>query len=442
MLGGVFNNALIQIVLYNLFGQLVGAAVTPAALSIQQEVYRVDPVVTLTPDQLAAAVVRGFMGRGPAVAEARLSGVDADRFGVMEHLAGSSPAPMDLAVAYRRKLIDRGELDDGLQQSGLRSEWHGLIRQLSVQLPPPELALNAYLEGQVPEGRARDLYALFGGDPDYFDVAYDTVGQAPTPLDAATMARRGIIPWTGRGPHVTSYEQAFLEGPWRNKWLDPIRQLSEYLPPPRTVVAMYREGSLTRARAAELLAQQNLQPDLVNAYLTSATETKVKATKDLALTTIRQLYADLIISRADALDYIIGLDYAHDEADLILQVEDLRITQRYVGLAVGRVRTTYVGHKIDKATAVSALNHLGLAADQVSDLLGIWDLELDLNTRTLTPAEIFGAYRLGIYTQAQAAGELVALGYTPTDAWIYLSVHAKAVLGDQPAAGQLATSGQ
>lgn len=439
MLRGIANNTLLQMAMYQLVGQVVGAALTPYTQAVVNQLNAATPLVPLSPPELAAAVQRGFMGEGDAAGEAGKSGLAADRFHTLVQLAGSAPAPADLAAGLRRGIIDRGDFDRGLAQGNLRAEWHDLVRQLAIQQPSPELALNAYLEGQISEDRARTLYRRFGGDPDYFDVAYDTIGQAPSPVEAATMARRGIIPWSGHGPGVVSFEQAFLEGPWRNKWMDPIKRMSEYLPPPRTVTAMYREGALSRDRAADLLRAQNLDEDLVQAYLTAATETRVGPTKDLALTTIRALYADLIIDRSDALDYITGLGYDRDEADLILQVEDLRITQRYVSLAVGRVRTYYTGHKIDRATAIGALNRLGIAPAQVTDLLGVWDLELTLNARQLTPADIYAAMAQGYYTEAQAMAELVALGYAPHDAWIYLSVRAKRALDGEPA-GNVAPS--
>lgn len=438
MLRGIANNTLLQMAMYQLVGQLVGAALVPYTTQVTAQLNHAAPLAPLTPQELAVAVVRGILSPADGADQARYSGIDGARFGTLVELAGSPPAPSDLAVALRRGIIDRGDFTRGLRQGNLRPEWHDTIRELSVQLPSPELALNAYLEGQVPEGRARELWRLFGGDPDYFEIAYDTIGQAPSPLEAATMARRGIIPWTGRGPGVVSFEQAFLEGPWRNKWMDPIKALSEYLPPPRTVTAMYREGSLSRERAADLLRAQNLAEDLVQAYLTSATEGKLEDTRKLAQSTIVQLYGDHIIGRADALDYLTGLGYEREDADFILQVEDLRITQRYVGLAIGRVRTYYTGRKIGRPAAISALRKLGVDSDQIGELLGIWDLELELNTRRLTPAEIQDALELGIYTDAEATRELVALGYTPRDAWIYLSVKAKRQLGAEPPADALA----
>lgn len=440
MLRGIANNTLLQMAMYQLVGQLVAAALTPYTQAVTNSLNAATPLVPLSPAEAAAAVQRGIMALPDGRHEARFSGVNDSRFETMVRLAGSPPAPSDLAVALRRGLISRERYREGLAQGGLRAEWHGIMDDLAVQLPTPTLALEAYLEGQISEDRARELYARFGGDPDYFDVAYDTMGTAPSPLEAATMARRGIIPWRGRGAGVVSFEQAFLEGPWRNKWMEPIERMSEYLPPPRTVTAMYREGSLSRARAADLLRAQNLQEDLVNAYLTSATETKLEDTRKLAQTTILELYRGLLISRADTVGYLEALGYESEDADYIVQVEDLRITQRYVSLAVGRVRTYYVGRKIDRATAISALRRLQVDTEQVTDLLGVWDLELELNTKSLTAAEIQDALELGIYTEAQATAELVALGYTPRDAWIYLSVKAKRRLTDEPPADSLASS--
>ena len=40
------------------------------------------------------------------------------------------------------------------------------------------------------------------------------------------MALRGIIPWDGTGLQVTSYAQAFREGPWRDKWSDAFKRVA------------------------------------------------------------------------------------------------------------------------------------------------------------------------------------------------------------------------
>lgn len=427
-LSGLGNNALLQIVLYNLVGQLVGAVIGPYATAISNEVNSLTPLLPLSPADLALAVVRNELDEPAAAKQASMSGVDVDRFHLLTRLTGDAPGPGDLAVALRRGLIDAATFDRGIRQGRLRDEWAELVRQLSVQQPPPQAMLQAYLEGQIPEAEARRRYAELGGDPAYFDIEFHTQGQAPSPLEAAEMARRGLIPWDGEGPEVTSFRQAFLEGPWRNKWLDPYRTLTEYLPPPRTVTAMYKEGSLSHDAAAALLAKQGLSPELVAAYLSSGSAQKTAPTKDLAQGTVTTLYRDRLIPVADATAMLVALGYDATEAGFILQIENLRVAHQFLSLAVGRIHTLYVGHKLSRADGISVLGHLGLDATNVSDLVSIWDWERAANVKQLTAAEVAAAWRYKLLDEPGALAELAALGYTPADAWLYLAIHNKAPL--------------
>lgn len=436
-LAGLGNNALLQIVLYNLVGQLVGAVLGPYAQALTNEVMAQNPLVPLAPAELALAVIRNELSEDAAGHEAAMSGVSRERFHTLTRITGEAPGPADLAVALRRGLIDPERYAQGIRQGRLRDEWGELVRELAVAQPTPEAMLQAYLEGQIPEGEARDRFVKLGGDPDYFDILFHSQGQAPTPMEAAEMARRGIIGWDGQGPDAVSFQQAFLEGPWRNKWLDPIRRLSEYLPPPRTVTAMYREGSIDHARAAELLAKQGLAPDLVEAYLSSGSAQKTQAAKDLAQSTIVELYRDRLVKRDVARNMIEGLGYDPTEADFILAIEDTRVAARFLQLAVGRVHTLFVGHKLDRNTVGAVLGQLGIDGAEAGDLIGIWEWERAANVRALTPAEIAQALHVSIIDQATAQARLVELGFTPYDAWLYLSVHEKKALGTAPDASAI-----
>jgi hypothetical protein len=420
MLGALANNTLLQIVVYNLVGQLTGAVLGPYAQAITNQVNAATPLLPLSPAELALAVVRNELTEAEAAGQAAMSGVDSGRFHVLTRITGNAPGAGDLAVALRRGLVDEATYLRGIRQGNLRDEWADLVRQLAVQQPSPQAMLEAYLEGQVDEAEARAKYAALGGDPDYFDVLYHTQGSAPSPLEAAEAARRGIIPWDGRGPDATSFEQAFLEGPWRNKWMPVYRELTQYLPPPRTITAMYREGSLTRERAAELLAKQGLTPDLIEGYLTAGSNTKTAKTRDLAQSTILELWRDRLVSRDDVTAMLEALGYDATEAGFILAIEDMRLSQHFLSLAVSRVHTLYVGHKIDRATTISTLGRLGVDAAGQSDLLAIWDWERA------------AAVKKGYLDPANGRTMLVELGYTPHDAWLYLSVHTSTLQPDEP----------
>lgn len=433
-LAGIGNNTLIQIVLYQLVGQLLGAVLSPYGQAITNQVNSATPLAPLSPEQLAALVERGEIELAPAAAQARMSGIDGDRFTLLTRLAGAAPAPGDLSEALRRGIIDRARYDRGVRQGAVRVEWADMIRELAVRQPSPDAMLNAYLEGQLPEDQARAHFAKLGGDPAYFDILYNSAGQAPTPIQALDMANRGIIPWGGTGPAATSYQQAFLEGPWRNKWSEPFRKLADYLPPPRTVTAMYKEGSISHARAAELLAKQGLASDLVEAYLKSGSAQKTEKSRDLAQSTILELYRDRLVNPTDAHDMLQGLGYDTDEADFLLGIEDAKLAQRFLSLAQGRVHTLYVGHKLDKNGTLAVLGRLGVDAEGAAELVSIWDWERSANVRVLAPSEVRQAFHYDIMDQATAQAELIGLGFTPFDAWVYLSIGHKGKLGNPPPA--------
>lgn len=437
-LSGLLGNVALQnILLYNTVGQLIGAGLGPYLQALQNEVNQASPLVPLSPADAALAVIRNILPADQAAAEARFAGIDADRFAQLVLLTGDAPAPEALAVGLRRKLIDAATYDRGIRQGRLRDEWADLVRELAIQQPPPGAMLDAYLEGQLPEADARARYAELGGDPDYFDILYNTQGQAPTPAQALELLNRGIIAERGQGPTATSYEQAFLEGPWRNKWLGPFLALREYIPPPRTVTAMLREGALTDAQATKYLMDSGLTADLAAAYLHAASRTKTATARQLTQSTVETLYHDRLVTRDQAKGFLEALGYAPDEAELILEAQDLALIQRALTAAQGRIHTLYVGHKTDRATAQGALVQLGIEATAADELLTVWDHERSANLRRLTPAEVASAFTKDLLDQPTAIAYLEAEGMTPYDAWLFLSIHHGSALPDQPPAGSL-----
>lgn len=431
--GGLLGNSILQqIVLYQVVGSLISAALGPYLQALANQVNQVSPLAPLSPADAADAVLRNVWGKDAAAHEASFSGVNRERFEVLARLAGNAPDPGSLAIALRRELISADRYLEGIRQGRLRDEWADTVRELSVQEPGPEAPLQALLQGQLPEGRARALFERFGGDPQHFDWLFDTQGQAPTPTQALELANRGIIPWDGEGPDAVSFRQAFLEGPWRNKWEPVFRALGEYLPPPRTVTAMYKEGSISRERAIELLQKQGLATDLAAAYVTSGSDQKTEPTKQLAQSTVLQLYRDQLVDRELAGSMLQSLGYDATEADFVLQVADLQVTQRYLDSAVSRIHTLYAGRKIDQATATAVLAELQLAPANIEALIGIWSWERAANVLALTPAQLAAAYKKGIIEQGEAQTRLEAAGFLPHDAWLYLSQSAGGALPDEP----------
>lgn len=439
-LGG--GGALTQIFTWQVAAQIVQALMEPTLTLVAARINEDNPVQDLTPADLANLVVRSYRDHGSAAHEASRSGIDGSKFDDLVALAADAPAPEALAEALRRGIIPEGgtgkgavSFEQGIREGRIGNKWTTMIKELAVRWPTPADALDALLEGQVSHDEALALYERFGGDPAYFTMLYNTRGNAPTPEEALTLANRGIIPWRGTGPDKVSYEQAFLEGPWRNKWLEPFIALGEYLPPPRTVTAMLRNGSIDDATALSLFMKEGLSKDLAAAYVADAHHEKTATERDLSVSQLLNMYAAGLIDSDTVTGLLKALNYSDESVALTLQYKDMQRAIAAVNTAVSRIHTLYTSHKIDEAKARSSLVALGVPGKQIDDIVTTWTLERSVNVRTLTPAEIANAWKYEIITLDEALAELIALGYTPRDAWIYMSVHAKGKLAAEPTQG-------
>jgi hypothetical protein len=459
--GAATNDAAEQLFVWGVLYGLLSAVFEPVTTDITQDMWenavKVGLHRALSPELLASMVVRGWMDESDASNEAAKAGVNDGDFKRMISNAGNPVSPEEAAVALRRKLMPEtsppgsASFHNAIVEGNLAPQWEEVIKGLAHSIPTPADVLQAHLEAQIPDGvDPQALYQAVGGvtdDPangvNWFDLMFNTRGSAPTPNEAAIMAKRGIIPWGDgsdggpviQGPGTISFMQAFLEGPWRNKWEPYWREMSNYLPPPRTVVAMLRSGALDTASAAILLKKEGLTPDLVAAYIADATHHKTATTKQLNVSAVEQLYLDKLVDEPTAHDLLVQLGYVPSEADLLLKSAALRQTMSELNRNTARIGSYYTSYKIDEATARTMLNSLGLPAAQVDQLIQGWTIDRQANVKRLTPAQVTGAFHWGVLTEAQAMAALEADGYTPFDAWVLLSERQHTPLPNPPAPG-------
>lgn len=438
-LSGVLKGPGYQFFLWSVVSQVIGAMLAPGIENLQRIAWKSDPSNPLSPEQAADAVVRNFLDAARAAELASESGTDAATFEIMTHLAGDAPGPEQLAEALRRQVIaatGKGpgstSFEQGIAEGRLANKWAPVIHALAQIWPTPTDALEALLKGQVTHDEAQQLYARFGGNPDYFNLLYNTQGESPSPVEAARMANRGVIPWDGAGPDITSYAQAFHEGRWKNKWTDAFRKFAEYHPPARTVVAMLRNGSITDEQASTWLREEGAPDDVVAAFLADAHRTKATKAHELTTAAIQQLYSEHLIGQHEGIQLLVNLGYSQHDAELEIQLQTVRMARSQLTQAISRVRSLYTGRKLSKAAAQDALTALHVAPTEIKDLLDLWDTERAADVRVLSEAQIAAAFFYDIIDQATATSMLEAQGYSAHDAWLVLSVRKHSPLPNEP----------
>lgn len=404
-------------------GMALSSVLAPYFNDLTQAAWRSNPSQLLSPAELALAVLRGHMEAGPATAEALSNGLTAERFQTLLDNTGEPPGVDAVLGLWRRGVVDDATLEKAVRQSRLRPEWLDTIRALGVQWPSWAEFLDAYLEGQVDEATARDLYARAGGDPELFDLLFDTRGQAPTPSQALDLLNRGIIAERGSGPTETSYEQAFLEGPWRNKWLEPFLALREYVVPPRSVRPMVAAGAWTVERGMEELGKSGVPEETARAILEEAAAGKLATERDLVKSEVIAAYRDGIDTAEVATANLEALGYSSDEADLLLALADHAYEQSLRTALVSRLRTLYTGYKITEEETSSSLAALGVGGTAASKYLALWDVLRTTPQADLTESQVRNAALKGVVDQAYYEGWLADHGYSPDEVQILTGLY-------------------
>lgn len=423
------NSTAEQLFVWQVLGAFIAPLLEPFIRALTYQVNNLDPNAKLTPAELADMVVRGHLDHGKASDEANAAGINHERFGLLVKNAGNPPGPQQLAEALRRKFIPEDAGNDtspgylqGIRTSRIADQWAEVIKQLDTNLPGPTEAIIALVRSQIDAQGARDAYHQFGGDPQWFDLLFNNAGEGPTPVEAGVMANRGIIPWEGYGSDATSFQQAVAESRFRNKWQAAFRRLAEYRPPPRTITAMFREGSITQEQATQLLLEYGVKPALIPTYLTKAQKSAVQRAHELTESQILLLYAQAAITRDEAVHILTDHGYQAKDIDLILQAEDLKERIREENAAIAIVKTAYIKGRIDYNAAVGQLDAHHVIAGHRDYLLKLWELDREVGTRYLTAKQIIDAGNAGLLSADAVLSRLMATGYDRDDAALLVAL--------------------
>lgn len=393
---------------YAVLSSFVSAALAPAVSGLQQVAWDAAPVMPLTPQELAVAVLKGWVDQGDAAGEARKFGIDPDRFGVLVASNGEPPGPQELMQALRRGIIDDGRFALGIRESRVRPEWIDVLYALRYSPVPVGEVLSAAVQGHLSQAEAAHRIDVAGLNPEDFDWLYQTHGRPPGIEMLIQLWHRGAIT-------EDVVRQAIRESDVKDKYIDAIIAGGRHLMPERTVVSAIRQGVFTPQQGIEHLLELGFNADDAASLASEAKSTRTLAQKELSLSMIEQLYVEHLIPRATAAQMITALRYDAADTEFILSLADHARHFRMQQAAIGRVHTRYVSHKITRADASTALDKIGMDAAGRDDALTLWDYEREANTPSLSLSQLQGAIRRKVISFDRFRSGVLALGYAETD---------------------------
>jgi hypothetical protein len=426
----VFGNESVRtIVIWGFLMQMVQPFLAPLVEDIEQTQWHDTPDRRMPAPDAIDAAIKGHMTVEQARDEVKKSGFGDTVFERLLASAGEPPSWAVLLEAWRRDLIplaglgpDSTSLQQGIFESRVKNKWLDTIEKLQWQLPSPGVIVEGWLRAQITEAEARDLLRKTGIDQATGTLMYKSAGRPPGPMELIELWRRGEIPEAGEGGDTLSLRQGYLETDLKNKWYEKWRRLAVYLPPPRTITALIREGALTDAEGLALFQKSGLDEHLAAVYVGAAHHQRTTADKELAKADVLTLFRDRLIAQPVAEQLLETLHYSRESADFLLSMEDFREAAALYQGAVNRLRSLFLRRKLEGTPLHTALKDLGVPEAQLTVLIDRWTIERTQIVETMTAAEWVSAAYYGIITEQESLDGLHSLGWDPWDAWVRLGV--------------------
>lgn len=408
------TSVLLGLALGSTLGPVIGTAIAPEIQGIANVTWAKNPSLPNTPDLLAAAVIKNVISEADAAGIAALSGVNTAAFHRMVETAGQSLGPQEALALWNRGPYVEADVDNALRYSNINPKFYDGIKALRYNIPSLGEIITGVLKGHLDPTEGRVMAAQTGTELRNFDWMLASAGRPYGTMEALNLLNRGKIT-------EARVRQVVAQSDINPDYTDDILNLRVYLPPPRSVVPMLRSGAITEARALALLEAHGLQPEDAAAFVKEAQTTKASAGKELTGSQVARMYGARFLPRAAAESRLQTAGYPADEAKLLLDFADDNRTEKLLAALTAKVGALYTAHKLDKASAVQALNVGPVPADAQADLFRVWDLERAAMVHHPTTAQVVGAFRRTEITALETRTRLLDLGVQPADLGIIVA---------------------
>ena len=389
----------------SLLGSGLLAVFTNWLQPITGELIRETPNAPLSVPDAAQATIRG-LGWGPDLWEdAGQSGVNRDRFRVIEQLASTVLSWDQILQLLNRGWIDGEQARQLLKRAGWDKQHADMLIPLRVTLVSMQEAAAMWNRDIITDDEGKAIAAQNGYLHDVWDKFAALGGEPPDTTSLILAWRRGVV-------DEAQVDRALIQGPLRKEWIPVIKQLQFAPLDPQELANAVNQGHMELAAATAVAAQSGIRPDDFKVIIDNAgippgpqealdwisrgiiteadfrtifLESRIKnkyidlylkaRTTILTMAEIRSLFSKGVMTQPQALERLESRGYTPEDAGIILAGAQVDKTQGTKDLSVAQVVRLYTDRLIDQPTALLLLTSHGYDETESGQILLIADTD-------------------------------------------------------------------
>ncbi len=199
---------------------------------------------------------------------------------------------------------------------------------------------------------------------------------------------------------------------------------------PGTLSLFVQEGLLSPAQMVDYLVKAGFAEADAQLYTQSAVILRDQNKPRLSQSTIEQAYVTGIFDRTQARERLIAMDFSEADADIILDVVEQRNPDVFHPEMIASTRTPSVSALIAALTNgiisqeefIARMVSLGYSETDAQMYIALATTNERKATRTLSVAQVAEAYKKGFFFKGEALERLTAQGYNSFDADLLLDL--------------------
>lgn len=401
-------------------GFALSRALTPAAVGLEQEAWKVAPTRVPPGEQLAAGFAQGQVDESTAKEWASMSGYGDDAFAALVDIANVGPAVGQAMAAWRRGELTDVQFNRALHRAAIEEEWWPAIRALRFErLEPAEIAKALHrgimrgadllvmepplTPGKVPIVPPSPIDPIeeakaAGVDAERLRVLTGNAGLPPGVIQMTQLLNRNVIT-------VDDFLRGVGESNMRNEWGPAIAELRRHLLTPGQYVQARLRGWIDDPAMHSGAALSGMTP----------TDTDLLAKLSGRPLSFRQAFIGT--RRGGRLDGPTdGIDLAFlrslQQSNVRPEWYQLAWSQRYTYPSAFVLRALAQAGELTVAETEQVLLYVGWEPTFARKIATRWAGSAGAGGKEETRAELGDEYAGGFVTEAEYRAALGLLGYT------------------------------